>query len=114
MAKGFQALINRDWPLTLAWWQTAQLRDPLNPAIAAGVDLAQWTIDYHRQRGQQTTLAQKRGTREVPMPPGWYLNTARQMEAGLVKEAIRPLEEAVERAEAWRQRKAPASGVAPR
>lgn len=43
--KGFQAVINRDWPVALMWWQDALRRDPANAALKRSVDLAQWMVD---------------------------------------------------------------------
>ena len=34
--KGYQALLNRDWPVTLAWWRDALNRDPNNAAAKGG------------------------------------------------------------------------------
>jgi len=48
ISKGFQAVINHDWPVALAWWQTAQQRDPGNEALRRSVDLAQWMVDRRR------------------------------------------------------------------
>ena len=45
IAKGFQAVMNRDWPVALAWWQDALQRDPGNAALKRSVDLAQWMVD---------------------------------------------------------------------
>lgn len=45
ITKGFQAVINHDWPVALAWWQDALKRDPNNAALKRSVDLAQWMVD---------------------------------------------------------------------
>jgi tetratricopeptide (TPR) repeat protein len=45
IAKGFQALILRQWPVALAWWQEALQRDPGNAALKRSVALAQWMVD---------------------------------------------------------------------
>lgn len=45
ITKGFQAVINHDWPAALAWWQDALNRDPNNAALKRSVDLAQWMVD---------------------------------------------------------------------
>ncbi|MBI5438561.1 MAG: hypothetical protein HY936_06385 [Nitrosomonadales bacterium] len=45
ITKGFQAVINHDWPVALAWWQDALIRDPNNAALKRSVDLAQWMVD---------------------------------------------------------------------
>lgn len=46
--KGFQAVINHDWPVALAWWQDALNRDPGNAALKRSVDLAQWMVDRRK------------------------------------------------------------------
>ena len=46
--KGFQAVINHDWPVALAWWQDALNRDPNNAALKRSVDLAQWMVDKRK------------------------------------------------------------------
>lgn len=43
--KGFQAVVNHDWPVALAWWKEALKRDPNNKALQRSVDLAQWMVD---------------------------------------------------------------------
>ena len=48
ITKGFQAVINHDWPVALAWWQDALNRDPNNAAIKRSVDLAQWMVDRRK------------------------------------------------------------------
>lgn len=47
--KGYQALVNRDWQLTLAWWRDALKRDPNNAALKRSVDLAQWMVDRQKE-----------------------------------------------------------------
>jgi tetratricopeptide (TPR) repeat protein len=42
--KGYQALLNRDWQVALAWWQDALDRDPNNSALKRSVDLAKWMV----------------------------------------------------------------------
>lgn len=55
--KGYQALLNRDWPVTLAWWQEALKRDPNNAALKRSVGLAQWMADRQKEtRPGATTL----------------------------------------------------------
>ena len=44
ITKGFQAVINHDWPVALAWFQDALNRDPNNAALKRSVDLAQWMV----------------------------------------------------------------------
>jgi len=44
ITKGFQAVINHDWPVALAWWQDALNRDPSNAALKRSVELAQWMV----------------------------------------------------------------------
>ena len=44
--KGYQAMLTRDWPVALAWWQDALLRDPSNDAIVRSVELAQWMVEH--------------------------------------------------------------------
>ncbi len=48
ISKGFQAVINRDWPVALAWWKGALQRDPNNAALKRSVDLAQWMVDRRK------------------------------------------------------------------
>ncbi len=48
ITKGFQAVMNHDWPVALAWWQDALLRDPGNAALKRSVDLAQWMVDRRK------------------------------------------------------------------
>ncbi len=50
ISKGFQAVINHDWPVALAWWQDALKRDPGNAALKRSVDLAQWMVDRRKAR----------------------------------------------------------------
>lgn len=45
ITKGFQAVVNHDWPVALAWWQDALKRDPNNAALKRSVELAQWMVD---------------------------------------------------------------------
>lgn len=48
ITKGFQAVIMRDWPVALAWWQDALNRDPNNAALKRSVELAQWMVDKRK------------------------------------------------------------------
>lgn len=50
ITKGFQAVINHDWPAALAWWQDALNRDPNNAALKRSVDLAQWMVDKRKAK----------------------------------------------------------------
>ncbi len=50
ISKGFQAVINHDWPVALAWWQDALKRDPGNAALKRSVDLAQWMVDRRKAK----------------------------------------------------------------
>lgn len=50
ISKGFQAVINHDWPVALAWWQDALNRDPNNAALKRSVDLAQWMVDRRKAK----------------------------------------------------------------
>jgi hypothetical protein len=50
ITKGFQAVINHDWPVALAWWQDALNRDPNNAALKRSVDLAQWMVDRPKDK----------------------------------------------------------------
>ena len=50
ITKGFQAVINHDWPVALAWWQDALNRDPNNAALKRSVDLAQWMVDKRKAK----------------------------------------------------------------
>lgn len=50
ISKGFQAVINHDWPVALAWWQDALNRDPNNAALKRSVDLAQWMVDKRKTK----------------------------------------------------------------
>lgn len=50
ITKGFQAVINHDWPLALAWWKDALQRDPNNAALKRLVDLAQWMVDRRKSK----------------------------------------------------------------
>lgn len=58
ITKGFQAVINHDWPVALAWWQDALNRDPNNAALKRSVDLAQWMVDKRKAKakGPATSL----------------------------------------------------------
>ena len=58
ITKGFQAVINHDWPVALAWWQDALNRDPNNAALKRSVDLAQWMVDRPKAKaaGPVTSL----------------------------------------------------------
>ena len=47
--KGYQALLSRDWLVTLSWWQDALKRDPNNAALKRSVDLAQWMVDRQKE-----------------------------------------------------------------
>jgi hypothetical protein len=47
--KGYQALLNRDWQVALAWWQDALNRDPKNAALKRSVDLAKWMVDRQKE-----------------------------------------------------------------
>lgn len=49
IGKGYQALLNRDWQVTLAWWQEALTIDPGNAALQRSVDLAKWMVDRQRE-----------------------------------------------------------------
>ncbi len=48
ISKGFQAVVNHDWPVALAWWQEALQRDPGNAALKRSVELAQWMVDRRK------------------------------------------------------------------
>ena len=58
ITKGFQAVINHDWPVALAWWRDALNRDPNNAALKRSVDLAQWMVDRRKAKaaGPSTPL----------------------------------------------------------
>lgn len=47
--KGYQALLNRDWQVALAWWQEALTLDPGNAALRRSVDLAKWMVDRQKE-----------------------------------------------------------------
>lgn len=47
--KGYQALLNRDWQVTLAWWQEALSLDPGNAALKRSVELAKWMVDRQKE-----------------------------------------------------------------
>jgi hypothetical protein len=44
--KAFEAAALHDWPVALAWWQSALLKDPTNESLKRAIDLAQWMVDY--------------------------------------------------------------------
>lgn len=44
--KALEAAANHDWPVALAWWQTALQKDPANESLKRAIDLAQWMVDY--------------------------------------------------------------------
>jgi hypothetical protein len=48
ISKGFQAVMNHDWPVALAWWQDALQRDPGNASLKRSVELAQWMVDRRK------------------------------------------------------------------
>lgn len=50
--KGFQAVVNHDWPVALAWFQDALNRDPNNAALKRSVDLAQWMVDKRKTKAK--------------------------------------------------------------
>src|SRR5882724_1524180 len=47
--KGYQVLLDRDWPTALAWWRDALNRDPNNAALKRSVDLVQWMVDHEKE-----------------------------------------------------------------
>lgn len=59
--RGMDASINHDWPLALAWFQTARQKDPENAALGRAVELAQWISDQRRNIGA-------RAGRDPPLP----------------------------------------------
>ena len=44
--KALEAAAKHDWPVALAWWQTALQRDPANASLKRSVELAQWMANY--------------------------------------------------------------------
>lgn len=54
--RGMDAVATRDWRLALAWFQTAQLRDPGNAALARAIILSSWTL-----QNREATAAQPGG-----------------------------------------------------
>jgi|GEM_PF-2378504 len=50
ITKGFQAVVNHDWPVALAWWQDALNRDPDNVVLKRSVALAQWMVDKRKTK----------------------------------------------------------------
>lgn len=63
--KGFDAVVNHQWNVALAWWKQSLFRDPNNASLQRSVELAQWMVD--RQD------AQKAGR---PSPLGVAMHTA--------------------------------------
>jgi tetratricopeptide (TPR) repeat protein len=46
--KGYQGVINHDWPVALVWWKEALQRDPNNKTLQESVKLAQWMVDWRK------------------------------------------------------------------
>ena len=44
ITKGFQAVVNGDWPAALAWWKDAANRDPGNATLKRSIELAAWMM----------------------------------------------------------------------
>lgn len=49
--KGMQAVANYDWPVALAWFQQALLKDPNNQGLLRVEYLAKFMIAYYQQNG---------------------------------------------------------------
>lgn len=78
ISKGFQAVINHDWPVALAWWQDALNRDPGNAALKRSVDLAQWMVD--RRKAKAAGPATPLGAAIHSASRGDYAGAIRQFE----------------------------------
>lgn len=78
ITKGFQAVINHDWPVALAWWQDALNRDPNNAALKRSVDLAQWMVD--RPKAKTTSPVTPLGTAIYSASHGDSAGAIRQFE----------------------------------
>lgn len=46
--KGYQAVMNHDWPVALAWWREALQRDPNNAALQRSTELAGWMVNRQK------------------------------------------------------------------
>lgn len=62
--RGIDAAARGDWELAAAWFGTARLRDPNNPALGRAVELAEWTRNFYRTNArrpadQQGVVAQR-------------------------------------------------------
>lgn len=58
ITKGFQMVMDHQWPAAYAWWKDAFTRDPNNGALKRSVELAQWMVERHSALtpGPVTTL----------------------------------------------------------
>lgn len=64
--RGMDAVVQRDWQLATAWFQTALQRDPTNPALGRAVELAKWT--WERQKGTNPQGGTPPSRAEPPSP----------------------------------------------
>ena len=58
ITKGFQMVMDHEWPAAYAWWRDALNRDPDNSALKRSVELAQWMVERNSTltSGPVTTL----------------------------------------------------------
>jgi hypothetical protein len=59
--RGMQAVVVQDWQLALAWFKTAQQKDPLNPVLSRAVGLADWTWESRKRAAIQASKSANSG-----------------------------------------------------
>jgi hypothetical protein len=64
--RGMDAVVQHDWQLALACFQTAQQKDPTNAALGRAVDLAKWT--WERQKAASAQPQRAKSEPPVPNP----------------------------------------------
>jgi hypothetical protein len=88
--KGFDAVVNHQWDVALAWWKQALFRDPNNDALKRSVDLAQWMVD--RKSAHKAGLVSPLNAAMHTASTGDWAAAIRQFEAAKVENpAIAPL-----------------------
>ncbi len=87
--KGFQAVLEHDWKVALAWFQDALNHEPGDPGLKRLVDLAQFTLDYRSRPHAPVPDNNTSQLRPAPVPA----NVDRYLDERMDEELSRALDD---------------------
>ncbi len=87
--KGFQAVLNHDWPVALAWFQDALNKKPGDAGLERLVDLARFTLNYRNHPPAPAALASPAppaaALQPLPVPAGLEVALKEKLNEDLAK-----------------------------